>query len=275
MLATASPSDSATVCTAFSAVSSPLAAARRTSSTSPSATGQPQQGRVADEHLDAPLGTAMAQRPGRIEDGVAHLAGEPTGALQRPPVDEDAGADAHPPEQVDDVVVAAGTAAAVLGEHGQVGVVPDRHRQFRDGLLHELAERGVVPAEVGSQPDHVRQPLHRSRNADADTHRAHAAAHRLLERRHRIGDLPGELLGRDGAGRHGEHLPGQHPAADPDGRGDDAVHVDVDGHHERAVGPRPDDVRRPPDPRATARNRLTAAARASTARRPDHRSSSG
>ena len=152
MFATARPERFATACTRFQR-------RRLSRSSGPQyvcdvavAVGQPQQRRVADEHLDASLRAAMAEWPRRVEDRVAHLAGEPAGAPQRPSVDQDSGADADPAEQVDDVVVAAGTAPAVLGEHGQVGVVADRDRQVGDGLLHQLprtrrrASRGWGPA---------------------------------------------------------------------------------------------------------------------------------
>ena len=80
------------------------------------------------------------------------------------PPDDDAGADADPAEDVDDVVAVAGVAAPMLGEHGQVGVVADQHRQAVGRELGQRrAERRVVPAEVGGDADPPGVPVDRAR----------------------------------------------------------------------------------------------------------------
>ena len=144
----------------------------------------------------------------------------------------------------------------MFGQHRQVGVVADGDRQLGCGALHQLAERGVVPAEVGSQPDDVSEPVDGAGNADSDSDRVGAGAHDLLQRRHSYSNLVSEFFGLDRRGIGGDDLPGKYAPADPDGGSNHAVDVDVHGHGKGAVGPRTDDVGGPSHAWPTARNRL-------------------
>ena len=83
------------------------------------------------ETLPAAAATARAGRPGRVDHHVADLAGEARRADLDAPVDHDAAADAGAEGDHHDVAVPAGGAQAVLGQHGQVGVVLDDDRATR------------------------------------------------------------------------------------------------------------------------------------------------
>ena len=93
-------------------------------------------------------------------------------------------------------------------------------------VLHELTERGVVPAEVRSQLDDIRTPLDRARNADPDAYRAGAIAHDPLRQdRYHCRNLaqrplPVETLPRGGS--QCTFLASTRPA-DPDGGRDHSV----------------------------------------------------
>ena len=60
--------------------------------------GQAEQGGVAEKHLDAAFRSAMTERAGGIEDGVADFPCQATRASQGMAVNEDSGADPDPPE---------------------------------------------------------------------------------------------------------------------------------------------------------------------------------
>ena len=78
------------------------------------------------------------------------LAGGPE---RLPAAEDEAAADPLLPGHEHDVVDPAGRAAAVLGERAEVGVVPDPQWHPGQGAAEQLAERHVLPAEVGGEPD--------------------------------------------------------------------------------------------------------------------------
>ena len=65
-------------------------------------------------------------------------------------------------------------AAHALGDHAEVGVVGHHHGQPHLGG-EPLAERGVDPAQVGTEPHHPVAGPHRAGHRDADAEAASAA----------------------------------------------------------------------------------------------------
>ena len=109
---------------------------------------------------------------------MADLAGEAGRAHLHPPVEHDAAADAGAEGDHHHVVEAAGGAEAVLGQHGEVGVVLDE-----DGPPGQLAADELVPVD----PVGLREVGGEAEPAGAVDHAGGADAHRSGDRRRRRG----------------------------------------------------------------------------------------
>ena len=122
-------------------------------------TGAAQQRARPDLGLPAADRPAATRQAVRVDRDVPDLAAVAGRAGQRLAVDDEAAADADRAPDEDDVVDAAGRAAAMLRERRQVGLVGERDRDVRsEGLGQVLAERLVAPAEVRRHRHHAVAP---------------------------------------------------------------------------------------------------------------------
>ncbi len=168
------------------------------------------------EALPAAPAPARTGRPGRIDHHVADFAGEAGGAHLDLPVDHDPAPDAGPEGHQDDVVKTGRGAEAVLGQHGEVGVVLDEHPATGQPTTDELGP--VHPVRLGQIGGEAEPALAIDHPRGAHPHGRTGRVQRLIEIRHHDGHGIGHVTTDD--------LPG------PSGRGDAGLADDPVGRVE-------------------------------------------
>ena len=167
--------------------------------------GEVEESPQSDHRLPAPDPATAAASALRLDDHVAELAGVPLSAAQRPAVGDDPAADADLAEQHEDVL-ALRVSGRGLGERGQVALVLDRDRVgVAEPGPQQLADRHVVPAEVGAEGEPVALAVHEAGHAHGEADRLDVTVREVGERLpDQLGEPVEDLLGRDRAGVEGE-----------------------------------------------------------------------
>ena len=159
------------------------------------------------EALPAAPPPAGAGRPGGVHHHVADLAREATRADLHPACADDAAADPGAEGHHHDVVVAAGGPEAVLGQHGEIGVVLNEDAPPRQAVPDELGP--VHPLGLGQVGCEAQAPVpvDHARRADPDR----CAARRTeapVELDHHLGHRLGHVAAHDLAVAGGRRDPG-------------------------------------------------------------------
>ena len=147
------------------------------------------EGRLADDRLEA-SGVAAAAERAVFENGrVPDLAGAAARAAEYDPVDHDAGAHTGTDRDDEEAVVPASDAVEALGHGERVHVVLDDDGQV-ERAPQGLADGNLVPAELGRIDDAVALPVDGTRDADPDAEHADggAAGDEALEQGRQVGE---------------------------------------------------------------------------------------
>ena len=125
---------------------------------------------AAGQRLGAAAFAAGTARPLRLEDHVAHFAGDAARAQVELAVEHQAAADAGADEDADHGARAAPAAVGVLAHHRHAHVVVEEDAHAAQRRRQQMGERDFFPLEVGRLVDHAGRVVDAAGHADA--HRA-------------------------------------------------------------------------------------------------------